>query len=252
MSNYTPIVNLPFIYINGLQISNNATTPNTKVDIASGQCRDSTNSFDIVLNSGITVNAAVNGLNGLDTGTFAASKVYAIVMVSDPVSGQPTGAVLTLTPSQPYMPFGYSAFKVIGYITSDGSTHFLAGYWTAGNSGKRSFTYDAPIATAVTAGASTTYAAVDLSAFVPAGIAELPVSIAYALTPGAAGRTLKLQGANSTGDAVTITGQVTSVIVSGNASVLAQLVSAVPKIAYKVANSGDAVALNVAGYELSL
>jgi hypothetical protein len=250
--NNVPIVNAPFIYINGLQLSNDATTPNTLLDIAVGQCRDAGNEYDMFLNSPLVINMAGSGLNGLDTGTVAASKVYAVLLVSDPVSGNPTGAMFTLTPSAPLMPFGYSAYKTIGYVATDSSMHILKGYWTAGGTGDRLFTFDAPQATAVTAGAATTYTAVDLSALVPNGIAELPVNLSFAFTPGAPSRTLKLQGANSTGDAVTITGQVTSVVVSGLAGVLAQIASSKPEVNYKVSNAGDAVALNVAGYRLSI
>lgn len=253
--NFVQIVNSPFIYINGLQLSNDATTPNSILDIAIGQCRDSTNEFDMFLNSPLTINITNSGLNGLDTGTVAANKLYAVVLVSDPVSGNPTGAMFTLTPSQPVMPFGYLAFKTIGYVATDSGSHLLKGYWTSGGSGYRTFNYDAPQATAITAGAATSYTAVDLSTLVPSGIAQLPVNIAYAYTPNAASHFLNLQGVNSTGNAATITGQVTSVIVSGNITVLAQLNASSankPEINYKVSNGSDAVALNVVGYSISL
>src|SRR5580658_10166225 len=82
-------------YINGLQISNDATTPNTLLDIGPGSCLDSTGTFQLNSNSTIVINAAVNGLNGLDTGTFAASTVYAVYVVWDPVTNLPTGAMIS-------------------------------------------------------------------------------------------------------------------------------------------------------------
>ncbi len=245
-----PIVNLPNLYMNGLKISNNATTPNTLLDVAVGQCRDSSNTVDMVLSTAVTINAAANGINGLDTGTFAASKVYNVFLVSDPVDGNTTGAMISLS-STPLLPFGYSAYRLIGFAVTDASTHFLKAYWTAGNTGLRTMNYDAPQATAVTAGNATSFTAVALTTLVPA-IEDLQVSLAYAFTPGAASRTFAVTPGNGTGNAVTITGQVTSVVVSGNLSVGSKVTSAVPEVDYKVANSGDAVAINVAGFTASL
>ena len=243
----TPFLNQPFLYINDLQITNDATTPNTKLNIGTGQCRDSTDTYQMTNSASITINAATNGLNGLDTGTLAASKVYAVHLVSDPVTQQTTGAMISLSQTAPLMPFGYSAFRLIGYITTDSSVHFLPGFWSGTNS-SRLFFYDAPQATAITAGADTSYTLITLTTLVPT-VNKTPVWIASALTPGAASRTLKMQPAGAVGDAITITGQVTSVVVSSNSLLLANLSSAVPKIAYKVSNSGDAAAINVAGYQ---
>lgn len=234
-------------YINGFGISNDATTPNTVINIAAGSCLDVTGSYQLTSNTVISINGAVNGLNGLDTGSLAASKVYAIYLVWDPVSFQPTGAMFSLSGTAPLMPFGYSAYLLIGYMVTDASAHILKGYWSAGNSSTRRFTFDAPQATAVTAGAATTYTAVDLSALVP-NQANTPVSIAYSYTPNAANDTFKMQGALSTGDAVTITGQVTTIKVTGNTDILAQISSSKPEINYKVSSASDAVAINVAGY----
>src|SRR6185503_13914885 len=176
-ANYVPIINDPFLYMTGFQIANDATTPNTKLDVGAGQCRDSTDSFDIILNSSVVINAAANGINGLDTGSLGASKVYAVHVISDPTGANVSGCMVSLSATAPLLPFGYGSFRVIGYVTTDSSSHFLKGYWTAGNTGVRSFVYDAPIATAVTAGAATSYTAVDLSTFVPGGYAQLPISV---------------------------------------------------------------------------
>lgn len=240
-------------YINGFGISNDATTPNTLLDIAPGSCLDATGSFQLSSNSTIVINAAVNGLNGLDTGTFAASKVYAVYLVWDPVTLSPTGAMLSLSLTQPLMPFGYSAFLLIGYAVTDSSIHFLKGIWTAGNSSTRSFFYDAFQATAVTAGASTTYAHVNLITLVP-NVANTPVLVWTNFSANAAGDQLFMQAGNATGDQVIITGAV----VTGTAhtttlnTVIAQPVSITsvisPVINYKVTSASDAVAVDVAGY----
>lgn len=252
MSQNIPVENLPFLYINGMIVSNNTTTPNTKIDVSSGQCRDSNDVMDIVLNTSVTINAAANGaINRLDTGTFAASKIYAVYAIGDSTNKNPSGCLLSLASNTtPTMPFGYDSYRRIGYAVSDASTHFLLAYVTGTNT-FRQFFYDAAQATAITAGNSTTYAAIDLSALVPP-FNNVLVSVKSALTPSAAGRGVFLQPANATGDAIVILGQVTSVVINSYNIVQGQLVTSLPKINYKVSNGSDAVAISVAGFQFSV
>ena len=243
---YAPLQEVPFLYMNGYSISNNVAAPNTAIDITAGKCKDSTDVFDIVTNSTITVNGTASGINGLDTGTLQASKVYRVFAVSSPITGLPTMCMLSLS-TIPFLPYGYLAYKVIGWVVTDASAHFLKAYWH-GERNNRLMMFDAPQATAVTAGAATTYTAVDLSALVPAADG-IPVYLATAFTPGAASRTLSMQPYGATGDAVVITGQVTSVIVTTNSMVISKLNGLLPEVSYKVANAGDAVAIKVAGFQ---
>jgi hypothetical protein len=258
-----PIINLPFYYINGAQISNDATTPLTVLDVAAGQMRDSTNTYDLNIgnyngevsqtataNVVTLINAAVNGLNGLDTGTLGASKVYNVFVVSDPVSGNPSGAILSLgAPTVgPLMPFGYSAFRHVGYAITDASNHFLLGY-NAGNNNARLFMYDAPISVGTTA-SSASYAAINLTKFVPL-VNNIPVYLNVSLS-GTANDTLDLQPGNATGNAIVITAGVTSQAQTAQVLILAQntVISTVlsPTINYK--NSGtDTVVITVGGFE---
>lgn len=250
MSNL-PFGVVPFLYINGLELSNNTTTPNTKLNVASGQCRDSTDVYQLVSDDALVIDATTTGLNGLDTSVLLASKVYAVHLVSDPVSGNATGAMISLSSTAPLLPFGYSAFRVIGYVVTDSSVHFLKGYWSGNNNG-RLFMYDAPQATSVTAGASTSYADVALATFVPA-IDNLPVWIFTDAIPSAASRVLSMQPKGATGDAIQITGQVATVHVTSNSLLLAKLSSSLPVISYKwSAGGGDAVAIKVAGYQFCI
>ena len=239
-----------FPYAYGLGLSNNATTPNTKLDVAVGSILDSTKTFQINLDESVTINAAVNGLNGLDTGSLAASSLYYVYLVSSPTGAGVVGAMISLS-TTPYLPYGYSAYALIGYVATGAGSTFLKGYWTDDKSTWRTFMYDAPQATAITAGNATSYTAIDLSAFVPA-VASTPVFIDSALTPAAASQTLKLQPAGGTGDAVTITGQVAAVVVSSQSLVIAQLASGDPKVSYKVSNGAAAAAINVGGYQFAI
>ena len=239
---------IPF-YFNGLGISNNATTPNTKLDLAPGSCLDSTGTFQLTLSSTATINAATNGLNGLDTGTFAASTVYKVFLVADPVTQQAAGAMIS-TSATPLLPFGYSAYALVGYATTDSSVHFLSGYWSNNDSARRAFTYDAPII-ALSGGTQTGYTGVALTAFVPP-VANSQVNMYMLFAANAAGNTANLQGYNSTGDQVTVIARTATgtAHTTANVSVLAQLNSAAPSIKYKVA--AGALSLYVTGYVFDL
>lgn len=239
-ANYSP---LQWVY--GYQISNDATTPNTKLDIAAGSAFDSNAVYELNSSSPFVLNAAVKGVNGLDAGSLGASHLYAVYIIGDSSNYMPVASILSLASnSAPSMPFGYDSYRKIGYAASDGSSHFLLMY-QYGNGNLRYFKYDAPQASAVTAGASATYAAVALTNFVPPQN-NVVVSVAYAFTPAAASNVLNFQPYGATGDAVTITSQVTAVILSDNVDVMARLNSAAPSISYKI--SGGAVAINVAGF----
>jgi hypothetical protein len=239
-----------FPYAYGLGLSNNAVTPNTKLDVAVGSVLDSSKTFQINLDSALTIDATVVGANGIDTGALAASKMYKVYLIQGSASGELAAGLISLLDA-PYLPYGYDTYALIGYVATGAGSTFLKGYWTDDKSSWRTFMYDAPQATAVTAGNATSYTAIDLSAFVPA-VANTPVFVDSALTPSAASQTLKLQPAAGTGDAVTVTGQVNAVIVSSQSLVVSTLASGLPKVNYKVSNAGAAAAINVGGYQFAI
>jgi hypothetical protein len=252
---------IPF-YFNGLGLSNDATTPNTLLDVAPGSCLDSTGTYQLTLSSAAKVNTAISGLGGLDTGTVAASTVYAVYLVADPIDLNPTSVMMSLaygtkTPALPLLPFGYSAYALIGFVTIDASSHILKGYWSDNDAARRIFTYDAFQETAVTAGASTTYANVDLTKWVPLG-ANVYTSIYTNFAANAAADVLSLQCGNGTGDQQIITAPVvagtahTTTISNINAQPVSLTSVSSPVINYKVTSGSDAVAIYVAGYTFDL
>lgn len=247
MSVEIPIVNAGYLSVQNLQI---ARTGNAAATVAAGQARDSSNVNDIVLASAATLNAASVGANGLDTGSLAASTVYALYVIGDSSQNNDAAVILSLSQSAPALPYGYDMYRKIGFLTTDASSHFLAGYWY-GNSNMRMFAYDAPQATAITAGNATSYTGVALTALVPAQD-NLPVMMQSVLTPASAGNAVFLQPYGATGDAVVNKGQVTAVVLENIDMVMAKLNSSAPSIKYKVSNGSDAVALNVAGYTYSI
>lgn len=238
-----------YMNIYSLAVSNSATAPDTEVEVGTGICRDSTDVYDMINAAAVTIDGAVNGLNGLDTGSLGVSKVYYVHLVSDPVHGNTTGAMLSLSATAPVMPNNYSAFRVIGYMMTDSSSDLLLCY-NSGNENARVFTYDAPISVGSTAAAAS-YADIDLSAFVPA-VDNLEVSIAYAYSANAASDAFELKGANAVGDAVTIYNPVASKLVGGNVDVLAQIKTALPQISYKTPAVVTSLTLKVAGFKYYL
>jgi len=205
---------------------------------------------DIVLSAGVTINAATNGINGLDTSVLVLSTLYAVYVVGDSTQNNAAGAVLSANLSSPLLPVGYDMYRLVGYVRTDASVHFLKGYWS-GSSNERTFVYDVPIATAITAGSSATYAAVTLTTFVPA-VQNVLVNLEINWTANAAGDTLALQPFAAVGD----TAKYIAGVAGASAHTLvreylmAQLDSGAPKMNYKV--SAGTVALNVAGYKYTI
>lgn len=255
VSNY-PVKNLVSVPVYGLEVSKASATT---LNIAAGRCRDSSNKMDISVGSGyetlqgstvsapLTVDSGVVGANGLDAGALAADKIYAVYVIGDSRGyNLPAGLMSLASNSSPTMPSGYDALRLVGYAVTTTGPAFLDMY-QIGKGHSRELVFDAPQATAITAGASTSYAAVDLSAFVPP-VENIPVSIVSDFTANAAADILNLQGFNSTGDAVTVVAQVAggTAHLWSNDMVLSQLDTATPKVNYKV--SAGAVALKVAGF----
>ncbi len=242
-----PVVNAPYLNVDGLEI---AITSTTAASVQSGRTRNSTNENDIILSAAVALNAATTGINGLDTGALANATLYSLYAVGDSTFNNTPGVVLSASASAPLMPVGYDMYRKIGYLRTDGSAHFLAGYWS-GRSNERTFLYDVPIATAITAGGSATYAAVTLTTFVPA-VQNVLVNMEINWTANAAADTLALQPFSAVGDTAKyiagIAGATAHTII--REYLMAQLDSGAPKMNYKV--SAGAVALNVAGYKYTI
>ena len=261
------IINGPILYKNGMLPSNDATTPNTIIDIASGACRDSTGSFDINVgnylgqfNSNVAanvvtkINAAVNGANGLDTGSLGASSCYYIYAISDVSDNplRPGACIISLAApaTGPLMPYGYGAQRCIGAIFTDGSSHFLPTYYS-GIGGTLFAQYDAPQTVTVTAsGTSATYSAMDLSVAVPSSNFGL-VGIQMKWTCNAAADTAKFTPTGGTGDAFTFLGQVASVALENSFLILPLLATAKPEISYKV-SAGTLNTVQVQSFQMLL
>jgi len=250
-----PIYNDAILYKQGGRI---LVTGTTSLTIQSCLTRSNTDSMDINIGdyfgarTNTVLNAAINGLNGLDTGTFAASKVYAIHAIADSAGYNPSGFLMSLSATAPVMPSGnyssgYSEFRRIGWAVSDGSTHFR-GLIPYGEGNGVIYTFDEGVI-ALNAGTSATQAAIDLSTMVPA-VDGIEISLQAILNPAAASRTAKVCPSTSTiaNTRFTLTGQVASVLVTQNLSLPARIVSSLPKIDYIMSNADSSLTLYVNGF----
>ncbi len=239
---------LPLQYVNNLVISNNATTPNTKLDVTFGQARDSGNINDIILEDGITIDFGVNGANGLDTGSIGASKWYAIYLLGSSTNVvQPACmASLTLTGITSTFPEGYDIYKLIGYWPSDASSHLIPAY-SVGNGSLRELFYDTMIKVQ-NDGTSDTLAAIDLSPAVPA-VQNTPVYIQDEFTPATANDYVSYFAGDSTATVGPRTyGSVAAKMNGGQHKVISRIASSVAKIKYINSASSCNVDVWVTGF----
>jgi hypothetical protein len=257
------IINQPALYINGLQLSNDATTPNTKLDVAAGVCRDSTNTVDINVgnylganpnlsaNTATVINTAVVGANGIDTGTLAASTIYYVFAIADVTNNplRPPACIIS-TSATPLLPTGYGYYRRIGWAATDGSTHFAV-FYQDGNGSVRNYWIDVPVKV-LNAGTSTSFAAVDLTSGYMPPIAT-NVFLQSDFTPNTAGDAAAFRptGSASTNGMLQVTGVVSAKVQSVEIELPCLLASSLPKVDYKVAASGS-LSLWVVGFQDNL
>jgi hypothetical protein len=255
----TPIVNSGQLYINGLKLFYATATTMT---VWSGRCRDATNTNDISLGlplnvaatqtgelpvdagtGNVTINTAVHGAGGLDTGTIANDTFYGVYAIGDSFGNEPGSACLSTNLNLPLMPAGYNMYFRIGFIKTNGSAQILP-FRQDGVSLDRWMWYDAPIATDITAGASATYAPVNASTGLPSPSPKM-VNWYCSFTPTGTNDKLVLVPGTSTSTLGYATLSGTGAAVTGNLICPTDDSSTDP-IDYKV--TGTAVAISVAAY----
>lgn len=235
-----PIVYDPFPYLTGMNLSFNTTA---LINVAAGQCLDSTKANFIVISDTVIINTALTGAGGLDQGSIAASTLYNVFAIGDSTLNN-DGSALMSTASSPLMPYGYDMFKLIGHVKSDGSSLILA-FGQTGNGTTRRMTYDTLIQV-LNAGNATTFTNVDCTASVPLTAKALVLESSF--TPATAGTNqlkLRRDGSASTNGSAQANGTVNAV------ASLSQLF--VPITAgifeYLVTNGSDAATINLSAYD---
>lgn len=243
MSQY---INLSSLYSNGLNVS---WTSNTTLTIAPGQCRDSTNSFDITLLQNTVLNAANTGLNGLDQGVLANNTMYYPFVIYDSSLQHIVGTILSASATNPYMPF-YGYFRRVGVAKTDGSAHFLKFYRKSINSNFVFHQWDSPI-TVLSGGTATTFTAQSLATAAPAQAERVYLKTIY--TPALAANTASIRPTGSAAAAgscpIDLKESVNAVAVNRNMiPILPQPSSGNLSIDY-VVTASDTLTLQVAAFE---
>lgn len=127
------VVNYPNLYVNGCDMT---WVDNTHISISSGQMRDYTNTYDIIVQQPplglvqtppLIVNFSINGIGGLDTGSIAASTWYSIYVIHDFTGFRPPVAIASLSSSLSgvMMPEGYGTGRRVGRIITNVSSQIV-------------------------------------------------------------------------------------------------------------------------------
>lgn len=235
-----PMVNLGNLYIQGGALS---FVTGTKITIASGQFRDSTNINDIVLPAAVTINAAIVGANGLDSGSLGASTLYAVYVIDDSTGYNGAAGLLSTSFTAPTLPAGYDMFRRIGCVLTSGASAILD-FSQAG----RAMYYAAAVATAVTAGASATFAVVDCSAIIPSTANQVILKAALTADAGATRTAAFKSLASSSAAGQAIVSSPASTVTSASVVCPCSTVTGVTGVDYLVSNTSAALAVSVFGY----
>lgn len=173
-TNISVSINSTFIDVQNLKVSNNSTTPNTKIDVSWNNLIVGT--IQTQQTSTITLDAATTGVNGLDTGSLAANTWYYLFAIS---TGSTTNSLLSTSSTSPTMPSGYTNKRLISTFRTDGASHFY--------SQKQ---YDHDIWYDVSSGVlkigpnlqATSYTALDFSSFFPPQVNKVIISFIFNMT----------------------------------------------------------------------
>lgn len=233
----TPMVNAPFLDIQGLRL---AWTSATVITVGAGRARNSSNLNDIISTSTVTINAATQGAGGLDIGALANSTFYAVYAIGSSFSAATPSALISANLTQPLLPGDYDMYRRIGYVLTSGAAAILE-FRQDGSGVDRWMWYDVAI-NELTAGAQAAYTAVNIATSVPATATQVRFDVA--LTPTGAADAVHLQPTGATGaDGYAIlTGAVAGVV---QRAPLVVPCNATPSIDYKVTGT---VTLNTAAY----
>jgi hypothetical protein len=224
-------------HIFGCALSNDATTPATKIDVAACQATDSANAV-LMSQTASTVTFTSAGAGGLDTGTVAASAWYAIVIING-TSGTAYMATKETagSPISPTMPSGYTVYRYVGSVKFNSSTALLA--FTQNG---QQFRWGANATDLGTSTPATTETAITLS--VPPGLVTFPILLMQ-IVPATAGDNFSVFSGTSTQLDAAVAGPVT-----GSAA-LAQVrttTNTSSQVSYKTSSASDTVSLSTLGW----
>lgn len=242
MTANTPIVNAGTKYVDGLSMVWGSTTTLT---VASGACRDSGNTNDITISATKTLTSTTVGIGGIDVAAAGASSWYAVYVIGDSTGYNASGIIGSLSSSAPALPRGYDMYRRIGWVLTDGSSHFLA-FYQYGKAENRTYYYDVVISE-LSGGNATSFTAIDLATSVPPIATEVLLNILF--TPDGATEVAEfLPFGSSASNGIVQYGCGVAAAQQGMVTVPCALDTATPKILYKVA-SGDTLTAGTAGFK---
>lgn len=239
---------LPHLYISGMNVSVASTTV---MAIAPGQCRDQNDNVDMAYDSVLLLNSAVTGAGGLDFGTLAASTNYNIWAIADSTNKKVSSGVISLQANlAPLLPFGYDTMRLIGMVTTDGSTHFVTTH-LLNASGYKGF-YLQPAVSVLSAGNATSFTAIDMSTPIPTTTTLFVIALATAtFIPAAANDVATFRPTGYTGTTAnlpTIVGAAAGIAQTQNIALNCGVGASKPEVDYKVTSSSDSLSLSIYGY----
>jgi len=231
--------------INGMQISY---VSSTSIQASAGDCYDSTNSLFIQFVDTVVLDATKVGANGLDTGSLQANTWYYVFAIYDQSAMIGPSLLLSLSETAPYLPKGFSAFRMIGRaVRTDGSGNILK-FYRRGALNLRKHFWDQAIQV-VSGGSATTETVFSCAAAIPP--VETVANLNLEFTPEAAGQNLQVSAPGST---TTYGG-----ILSGVVAAVAQksftseapcsIVTGAASLQYMASHTGCTVNIYVNGYE---
>jgi len=147
-----PVVNLGILYGQGCILTRTGTTT---LSVGPGQMRDSTNTFDIVNPTTLTLDLSLNGVGGLTPNlTVAANTWYAVYILGSKLSALSTQCLAvpeSSTPnSVPVPPVlssadqSYDTFRFVGWVRTDGSAELELFRMVEDGINSRRFYWDNP------------------------------------------------------------------------------------------------------------
>lgn len=261
-----PIYSLPFLYIQGLTVSvpvvAGGAATSTLIAIAAGQARDSTDNIDMPVGypnfQGLTtdaplfLNSAVNGANGLDAGSLAASQLYYIWLIGDSRGYNPVAGLISLASNAyPLLPAGYDSMRLLASVlTTAGSVFNVDTVLSFANPNVH---YLQPnVSVLASAAGDTAFHAIDMTAPIPSSPASGIALLTVNYTPAAAGDTVVFRptGSAATAGLVTITGVSAGVAQQNLIQVAYAVTGGNAEIDYKCSSASDGLVVLVRGYAL--
>jgi hypothetical protein len=183
--------------------------------------------------------------------------VYVIAQSSGTTGGSLNPVVLpqvVVATGNNFLPAGYDAFKRVGYVSVNHSTSYLISMQQSGNGNERTYVFADPIV-ALSAGASTTPAIIDLTAssgLIP-GFKHIDVLLNVEITPAAADGYVCIEPGSLTAASVSPVQIFGSVAAHKNSSYVQM--TATPNattgnanLQYFVDNGSSASTINVVGF----